>query len=101
MTTCYLHGKSHAKMFETSLAKIKERNPHILDKRERRHRAEAYPKMFDPNPTMDRLKASTMIASAVIKLTTSTMSVSYLVRLMIKRIGNRPSGETTKKWERS
>ena len=28
--------------FETSLANIKERNPHILDKRERRRRAEAH-----------------------------------------------------------
>ena len=36
--------------FETSLANIKERNPHILDKRERRRRAEAHLKMFDLKP---------------------------------------------------
>ena len=36
--------------FETSLANIQERNPHILDKRERRRRAEAHLKMFDLNP---------------------------------------------------
>ncbi|MEL0322457.1 MAG: hypothetical protein VXA68_10740, partial [Gammaproteobacteria bacterium] len=36
--------------FETSLANIQERNPHILDKRERRCRAEAHLKMFDLNP---------------------------------------------------
>ena len=33
--------------FETSLANIKERNPHILDKRERRRQAEAHLKMFN------------------------------------------------------
>jgi integrase len=36
--------------FETALANIKERNPHILDKRERRRRAEAHLKMFDLKP---------------------------------------------------
>ena len=36
--------------FETSLTNIKERNPHILDKRERRRRAEAHLKMFDLKP---------------------------------------------------
>jgi len=36
--------------FETSLANIKERNPHILDKRERRRRAEAHLKMFNLKP---------------------------------------------------
>ena len=36
--------------FETSLANIKERNPHILDKRERRRRAEAHLKMFNLRP---------------------------------------------------
>ena len=36
--------------FETSLANIKERNPHILDKREHRRRAEAHLKMFDLKP---------------------------------------------------
>ena len=38
------------KIFETSLANIKERNPHILDKRERRRRAEAHLKMFNLKP---------------------------------------------------
>ena len=37
-------------IFETSLANIKKLNPHILDKRERRRRAEAYLKMFDLKP---------------------------------------------------
>ena len=32
------------------MANIKERNPHILDKRERRRRAEAHLKMFDLKP---------------------------------------------------
>ena len=36
--------------FETALANIKERNPHILDKRERRRRAEAHLKMFNLRP---------------------------------------------------
>ena len=36
--------------FETSLANIKERNPHILDKRERRRRAGAHLKMFGLKP---------------------------------------------------
>ena len=36
--------------FETSLANIKDRNPHILDKRERRRRAEAHLKMFNLKP---------------------------------------------------
>ena len=35
---------------ETLLANIKERNPHILDKRERRRRAEAHLKMFELKP---------------------------------------------------
>ena len=38
------------KIFETSLANIRERAPHILDKRERRRRAEAYLKRFDLKP---------------------------------------------------
>ena len=42
------------------------------------------------NPTMDRLKVSTTITSAVIMLITSTMSVSCLVHLMIMFTGNKP-----------
>ena len=37
-------------IFETSLSNIQERNPHILDKRERRRRAEAHLKMFGLKP---------------------------------------------------
>ena len=35
--------------FETSLANIKERNPHIWDQREHRRSAEAHLKMFNLN----------------------------------------------------
>jgi hypothetical protein len=42
--------KERHHIFETSLANIKDRNPHILDKRERRRRAEAHLKMFNLKP---------------------------------------------------
>ena len=88
--TCYLHGKS----VTTSLRRHWRTSKTVI------HTSwinvsvgvELKPisKCLISNPTMDRLKVSTTITSAVIMLITSTMSVSCLVHLMIMFTENKP-----------